>query len=508
MSTPISFSASSISTYVPKVTKILDPVKSGGLAVAELPDSDGEDISTGLVYSAAGLTVNGAVPTGKAVYLKDKEGNFFTLDTEDVRLVASGTNLNLYVYTPEDEEGTRLSADKYVFNLNGVLQSDEPENVSAQAMSKVEFDARRDLNGDGSIGAFMFKTAATDDVDGQLDAEGSLYRVNIGHALEDNAPVGGRSFYVVGAEVAKAKTLNISSSTLLTSDGLVWAPPELDDGAEYKSLRAFATSSKEAGKIVTTWAVYATDQDDQITEFKFDKSLKLIDDETRVLTANDLATLEKQYKRDLNNDSFFGVEVTGTLDDKTGLYKGSILGKEFYLVGSKLQSGTAAAPTSLAGALLDGQGDPWALPEDYTIATMIKNPASDVATRGAYSVFAYASDDDTHKTVVRFDFKAQIVDGTDTPTGNFIVELADGEQVTAADLAKAEKSAKRDLNADGVFGVKVDQELDKVGGLYRASALGNDFIIVGKALTSTSSKPLDLSTALLNSEGEAWHLRA
>lgn len=451
-------------TYTPKVTTVLD--KPGGLYQAKLPDSSEDDPSVGLVYSAKGLNKDSAVPTA-AIYLKDTAGDYFSVDADKVSMVASGKDLNLYVF---QADGT---ADKYAFNLSdGKLKSDAVESVGAISFSSVEAAAMRDLDGNGGIGASLDKTS------GVLDTQGGLLRVTSM----------GEELFVVGAGLDKSKSIDASKATLLNADGTAWGPE-----GDFESFSAVSTTSKAAG---TTWAVYATDAKGDVTRFNFDKDRKIVDDDTQVLTVNDLAAAEKQTLRDLNKDNVFGVNITGTVDSKTGLFKGKVLGQDFYLVGNALKSGTAKAPTDLSGSLLDSEGNAWGLPKDYAVSAMVKNEDK------TYSVYAYQDDgQNSDKTkVLRFDFAA---DG-DTKNLKVTTESAEGIEVDATAMAAAEKLAKRDLNTDSVFGVKVDSTVDAVGGLYAASALGGNFLLVGKALTSSASKPLDLSSALKTNDGEAW----
>jgi len=480
MSNAIDLNASSY-TYIPKVRTVLDAA--GGLVKADLKDAEsGDDPAYGLVYGK-GLLGGATVPT-TAIYLKDKDLNIFSVDADKVSMVAAGKDLNLFVYAAD---GT---TDKYTFNAaDGVLRNNTPETLTAEAFSAAEIAGKRDLDGDGAVGAMLVKTG---DDNGMLDATGGLFRVTSRE----------QDLFVVGAALGKAPKLDVSTATLLNGDGTAWKPAD-----EFTTLRAVSTTAKNADtkKMETTWTVYGTSDDGTTTAFKFGADLKLSGDEPQVLTAKDIASMEKQALRDLNNDGKFGVNIVGNaLDAKTGLFQGSVLGQDFYLVGTGLKSGTAKSPTDLSGALLNPDGTAWALPTGYTVATMVKGATADDP---AYSVYVYKNPEGgeaDRNTVLRFDFQAETKDGK--ATGDFLVDEAkvDGVEMTSDDLAAAEKVAKRDLNGDGVFGVRIDKAADKIGGLFAAKALGNDFLLVGKALTSSAAKPLDLSTALRNADGTAW----
>lgn len=479
--------------YKPLVTGTLD--SKGGLYKATLPDSGvtldqvkapDASISTSFVYSAKGMVAESTV-SSTAVFLKDTEGNYFSLDADKVSMVAAGKNLNLYVYSAD---GT---ADKYSFNAStGVLQSSTPTNLNAQQFSAEEIAANRDLDGNSGVGAYLEKVTDPDKdkVSGVLDTAGGLYRVTSM----------GQDLFVLGTGLDKAKSINASKSTLLNADGSFWSAD-----SSFETFRAAATTAKVDGKNVTTWSVYGTDADGQVTRFQFDANNKLIEDGDKapaVMSAKDLASVEKTLLRDLNADGNFGVKVTGTTDSKTGLFKGEVLGQQFYLVGSNLKTGTAKAGTDLSGALRTVDGEAWNVADGYTVSTMVKNAPATVGGAASYTVYAYRTDGEKpdKNDVLRYDFEA---DGT---SGDFKVttESAEGIAVTATDLAAAEKLAKRDLNNDSVFGVKVELAADSVGGLYQASALGSSFLLVGKGMTSSAAKPLDLSTALKTADGEAW----
>lgn len=473
MSIAVSSASPTLPTYIPRITQVVD--KPGGLYEANLPDASDEDLSVGLVYSARGLNENSAVPTA-GIYLKDTNGDYFSVDAQNISLVASGKDLNLFVF---QDDGT---ADKYTFNRSdGQLQSESPEVISALAFSAIEVSAKRDLDSNGGIGAALNKDLGSKD-NGVLDSVGGLFRVSSM----------GEDLFVVSKGLERAKSIDASTSALMDGDGNAWRP----DG-DYLTFAAVASTSKVDGKSVTTWAVYATDADGEVSRFDFDAGRKLVNTEPEVLTLQELAAAEKQTLRDLNKDNVFGVDIDkGAIDATTGLFKGSVLGQDFLLVGNALKSGTAKAPTDLSGALMNSEGEAWGPPAGFEISAMVKNGAS------GYTVYAFSKvgDAEDRNTLLQFDFEFNETHKSFTITS----ESDDGLEVDATQLAEAEKTAKRDLNGDSVFGVKINGALDAVGGLFKASALGHDFLLVGRALTSSASRPTDLSTALLSVDGEGW----
>lgn len=443
-----------------------------------LPDAD-EDAGFAMVYSKTALVADAPVPAA-AVFLQNQDGSLFSVDTADdavVSLVTEGKNLSLYVYTP-DAAGV---ANRYTFNgTTGIAttEDEQPAVVDALALSTAEVKTLRDLDGSGgTIGAKLDATVP--------DAAGGLYKVK----------VAGQDLYVTGLALDKAKTLDIAKTTLLNTDGSYWAPDSADS-----TLRA--VSKVNADKSVT-WQVYATNTDThEVTRYAFDKNLKLQegDEGTTLLTAAQAATDEKTFKRDLDGDSYFGVDISTTLDSKTGLYKGSMLGQTFYLAGTGLKDGTAAAPTDMTGQLLDTSGEAWLLDEgSYSVGAAVLGTGDSANTLTLYT-YEGSAETGVHNQVYKYTFTR------DEGTGNYTIDedSQDGLEVDATELAAAEKAALRDLNKDSVYGVAVQGAADATGGLYRARALGNDYLVVGRSVTSSASKPFDLSTTLLNADGTAW----
>lgn len=478
-----------IPVFKPKMVENLD--KAGGLFQTSLPDSE-DETSVAFVYSKATVAKDAALPKA-AIFLKNTDGSYFSVDlnrdsskavTDKVSMVATSASIDLYIYNP-DAAG---SAEKYSFDAQGVMSGDGPTTLGAMEVSSAEISTKRDLDGNGGIGGNLDKAGP-----GLLDTTGGMYQVN----------VLGQSVLVVGNALEKAKSIDVAASALRNSDGSAWAPD-----TQFASYRAVSTVAADKS---VSWTVYGTTAIENgaggdVHKFTFkaadDKKGFVLDGDEVTLSASQLATAEKTTKRDLNNDGKFGVTVqTDAVDAKGGLYSGKILGQDFYLIGTGLKTAVKAdAAQDLSGSLLNGEGEAWVKPEGYTISALVKNKGAD---EPAYSMYAYKSataDAPADKNdVLRFDFAAA--------DGNYKVTdaSADGVAMNATDLAKAEKTMTRDLNADTVFGVKIEgAAIDAAGGLYSASALGNSFLLVGKSLVSSAAKPLDLSSALLTSDGEAW----
>lgn len=483
-------------TTPPKVLAKTSTDKLDLLYKVSLPDAEAGDDGFAFVYSKAALANNAVVPAA-GLFLQNGDGSLFSVDLADnsrVSMVAEGKNLALYVYNP----AAAGAAEKYTFNATtgiSVDGEDQPAALDALAISAAEAKSARDLDGDGGIGA---KLVTSGNGNGLLDTTGGLYRVN----------VAGQDLYVTGAGLDKATVLDVSKSALLNADGTYWAP-----GEEEGVLRIVPTIN--AATKATTFEVYATNADTQeVTRYKFDANRKLLADEdqaTKVLNGAEVSIAEKAAKRDLNNDTFFGVKVeTTAVDAKSGLFKGSVLGQSFFMVGTSLKTGTATAPTDTSGTLVNADGDPWQANEGFTIVAAVRGTraGAEAGDPAVNTLTVYSVEGEGQGAVRNHVVKHTFTEATDAATGLKYFQIdedtADGVDVEATELAAAETLAKRDLNGDTVFGVSVQGAADATGGLFRASALGHDFLLVGRSLTSSAAKPLNLSTALLNEDGTAW----
>lgn len=474
-------------TAPPKVLAKTSADKLDALYKVSLPDAAEDDDGFALVYSKTALKDGTGVPA-TGLFLQNSDGSLFSVDisnTDKVSLVTEGKNLAIYLYKPE----AAGAADKYTFNAAtgiSVPEDAQPASLDALAISAAEAKAARDLDGDGGIGASL---VISGEGHGVLDATGGLYRVK----------VAGQDLYVGGTALEKSKVLDVSKAAFLNTDGSYWAPEE-------NQLTLRVASSTAANKTLT-WQVYGTNAETgEVTRYSFDANRKLLatEDAVKVINGAELSIAEKATKRDLDNDSTFGVKIeTTAVDSKAGLFKGSILGQSFYMIGNALKSGTAAAPTDTGGTLRGPDDEVWQISEGFSFAAAVRGTGADANKLTVYSTEGQGGANNRNHVV-----KHTFTEVTDTATGLKYFQVdqatADGVDVEASELAAAEALIKRDLNGDNVFGVTVQGAADATGGLYRASALGRDFLLVGRSLTSSASKPLNLSSALLNADGTAW----
>ena len=501
---------SSLNTYLTGTTGsrfIYQPAKQpvvldskSGLYSASMPGASANDTGEIFVYSknrlAAGKPVSETAIILQNTGAQASDNEYFTLDLDVengdlAKLVSTDTGYDLYVYSPGG--GGAQAADKYSFDTAGVLKEDGHKSLTALELSSEEITTKRDLDGNGVVGAKLLnKEIASDGVSekGIVDAVGGLYQ----------ASILGETMFVVGAGLDRSKTIDAAQSVLKNTDGTTWVPDDLD------SYSSFKATLKDGA-----WTVYGTNGDATVTKFTFDAEKKLVGS-PELLDAVKVASAEKSMLRDLNADNIFGLQVAAqAIDANGGLYKGSLMGSDFYVVGSALKSGTkpsSAVDTTMALMVKNGnETNAWAVPDGYEIKALVKDPT--VANK--YAVYTVNQDD--AKEIIRFDF-TKFNNGTASDASDDYLQLdpaeVEGVVMSASDLtnakafATAEKTARRDLNGDGDWGIKMKTPAaDAVGGLSRATALGGEYFVVGKNLTSTQAKPLDLTTALHTEEG-AW----
>ena len=479
-------------------TNVLSLDNIGKLYRIDVPLSEGAGPGEALVYSTASIT-NGKAAPASAIYLKndDPEKSYFSIDrtgNKSLSLVASGNSggMNLYVFSPpSSENGNVGNLDKYSFNAAGELSSATPTTLTNPIdIAYEEQLIKRDLDTNLVIGGALTS-------DGVLDKTGSLYKVN----------VAGQNMFIVGTTAtAKSKTIDVESSVLKTG-----AVDDADNQKAWQPELAY-TSYNAVRSDDNGWNVFAYQaRSNSVTQFSFDSNnlLKAGFEEGQVLKATQVASLEKELGRNLNADSWFGVNISPTaIDAVGGLYKASIQDQEFYVVGANLKSSTKAlGAVDLSASLINESGEfAWKEPQGSVIQSVVNNKETNTVqvyvTPSSFDAATY--------NVKRFDFNF------DEATGNYQIDPGhtEGVDVNPFDLAKAEKLSGRDLDktykflsspnqVKDEFGVTVLSNLDSVGGLYHVSSLGQSYLVTGKNIVSNSKKITDLSNAL-TMDGAAW----
>jgi len=511
----ISFNTTAIPFNTTSVS-VIDNIGKLYKTAIPLSDDTSADTAKALAYSVAALAENKVAPAN-TIYLKnnDTENSYFSIDLTSVplkklNLVASTGLLNLYVYTPSSADNSS-SLEKFSFDAsNGILEQAQNTNpsggtslndslsfINSISIANEEIVANRDLDNNGSIGA------ALDSTTGTLDKTGALYKVN----------VAGQDMFLIGGNITgKSKSINVNATVLKVESPdigvgeIAWQPPD--------PAYDFYTSVKAANG--NGWEVFAVREpidgvttNKVITQFSFNENnlLKPGFETGKELSASEVANFEKRFGRDIDKDALFGVAITAPIDTAGGLYKASILRQDFYVVdtsGRGLKTSTKSqGAVDLSGTLVDAGGESaWQAQDGYSVKSIVQNDTHD-------SVQAYLTKDGDPSTVVRFDF------ALDATTGNFKlnVDNIEGIQLDPIALSKAEKEYKRNLDQNvytdefnvqkSEFGVTIVKNLDKTGGLYQVSALGQTYLLAGKSLVSNSKNITDLSNAL-TIDGQAW----
>ena len=282
------------------------------------------------------------------------------------------------------------------------------------------------------------------------------------------------------------------SKALRSSEGF-WAPPE-----GYQVTGAFKeTSSNKYSVIVSNGPA-------DFRKYTFDTSggqtqlIETGEDSSYSISAQDLAALEFNYRRDLNNDGIAGVRILETPDKVGGLIKVKGADGDYYVS----KSG-AAAVNNLQNAFFDETSNAWAPTKDAGTSisklTLFKLINADTQADefaiyqkqvGANNVYSkYTFDENRH--------------------------LTGQKQLTLVDLANEESTSSRDINGDGAIGAKVVSAIDKSQGVYKVSIENKFFMIsidpttspgrqtgLTNVLMGEDSKPLEIDQAGLLIEGE------
>jgi len=481
-------------TYAPATVNNLD--STGKLFTAKAPsptllgDNNGMATADVFIYSRMGMTAGSSAPS-RGVVLENADGSYFKLDlgnNDKVNLVAKGGSLQLFVYRPDS-----TSAEKFVFDKKGVFTSNSTLDV--ESFSAAEVAARRDLDGNGSVGAKLLTTqtlAANDPITtGVSKATGGVFNVN----------VMGQDIYVVGSRVDRLKRIDASAITLKNGDGTFWKPP-----AEIQTLRAVSTT----GVTGTRWDVYGTASEDTpgdgfavTTKFSFGINNQL--SSASQLSEEEVIAAEVAAKKDLNVDGAYGLTITSTIDSSGGLVKGKLAGQDVLLAKVATTDSTGGRAVSLSDLMLDVDGSAWKLPAAATTATYaIQSIVKDNVANTA-SVYATKSGGND---ALRFDFSLNADNRYEIDENT-----AAGVTVTAQEMAAAERTQKRDLNGDSKFGATINNLVDTQTKLYKATMMGQEFYLAGdldsraRVTARSASVAQSLGGALLNTEGKAWEAK-
>jgi len=225
------------------------------------------------------------------------------------------------------------------------------------------------------------------------------------------------------------------------------------------------------------------------------------------LTAMDLSDAEITVRRDLDGNGKIGgglstATVTGNASNSgkrvavDGIFKVNVMDRDLFVVGAKSlekQKNINAKGSTLLNA--DGSG-PWSPVDSFQGVTFssyraVKTNANNI------SWTVYATNASTGE-VARFQFDNDL---------KLNETSASPVMLSGAELIDAEASSKRDFNADGVFGAKINSATDAAGGLYQADFLGATVYLSKVSATQTDTTgglPVNADGQLLLANGTAW----
>jgi len=437
------------------------------------------DLSNALTMDGAAWTPNGYA----ANELAGKINVIITAPTEESSVYRAD------VYIKEVEDFSKYSFTRSDIDTPWSTNGDK-ESINAEAMASLEAANKRDLNNDGFFGARIMELK---------NAPGGLYSAtynNLGTTSTRATSDSQKIYLQSDTKLALGSTVATNavdfSKALRSSEGF-WAPPE-----GYQVTGAFKeTSSNKYSVIVSNGPA-------DFRKYTFDTSggqtqlIETGEDSSYSISAQDLAALEFNYRRDLNNDGIAGVRILETPDKVGGLIKVKGADGDYYVS----QSG-AAAVNNLQNAFFDESSNAWAPTKDAGTSisklTLFKLINADTQADefaiyqkqvGANNVYSkYTFDENRH--------------------------LTGQKQLTLVDLANEESTSSRDINGDGAIGAKVVSAIDKSQGVYKVSIENKFFMIsidpttspgrqtgLTNVLMGEDSKPLEIDQAGLLIEGE------
>jgi hypothetical protein len=343
--------------------------KVGFVAASELLDGTR---STGLLnvsalgkdYLVARNLTNTPMDLSKALMNADSSGPWAADSDVTIKGTYQPAGQDFEVFgTRSNGAGTDIVRYKFSAEADGTLKLAPNNNITDYAvisginLATREADAKKDLNGDSSIG-FKVGNAAI------------LTQASNGFALGDanvQSDADNSKIYIVGKNLATKGTVgnNLANTAALldstTSNGY-WQP---DEDYNVKSILQTLT-----GDQVTVYAQKLdVDNNNAIltTAYVFKNvNAQWSLDSSASKDSSVLLTDEVTAKRDLNGDGSVGLSITSTITPSSstsaGLYEAKIDNNTYYLVGKDLASGTNLKPLDSSKSLTDG-GSTW-IPSD------------------------------------------------------------------------------------------------------------------------------------------------
>ena len=373
---------------------------------------------------------------------------------------------------------------KFTFEQDGTTNrwtltgSEHEELLSLAELSKLESDHRKDLNGDDYKGATFVS---------REDKTSGLTKVQMADT----------EFYIV--EPNRRALSRLDNALYANDQGEAWVP---DEAAFTSMVAATSDDRTEVYVYVANQPVDANDNPDydnySYSRYTFDADTGVLNPGSRTaIDLIDLAAEEVALGRDINLDRAIGAKVTGRIDREGGLYETSMDGVTAYAV-----SGTKERALDLsAHAFLNQNGDsPWEGAETgYKLSALVVDEGADanVDTDNTYAIYATATTGGAAADVrvYRFDSERRFVEAAD------ITSATIGDDKGLVDL---ELELSRDLNRDRAVGQIKDDTVDRRGGLFTTTVMGDTFYTIGSKLRTGRSADtgISLSMSLFDQTGQ------
>ena len=442
------------------------------------------DLSASLINESGELAWK--EPEGYAIQsvVKDNEANTVQVYVTPASFNASTYNVKRFDFSFNEDTG----------NYHVDTEHAEGVDVNPFDLAKAEKLSGRDLD---KTYKFLSSPNQVKDEFGvtvlnNLDSVGGLYQVS---SL-------GQSYLVTGKNlVSNAKKIT-DLSNALTMDGAAWMPEGMTANQLAGKINIILTAPTDIDPLFRA-EVYIKETDG-FSKYSFSRDSTdtpwSTNGDKEFINAEAMASLEASTKRDLNNDGFFGARIMELKNAPGGLYAATYanLGTTNTLAAAdaqkiyvrsdiKLSLGSTVAKNAVdfSSALRSAEGF-WAPPEGYQVTGAFKDAAAN-----KYSVIVASTPEDFRKYT--FD-----ISGGQTQLST--AEEDASYSISAQDLAALEVSYKRDLNSDGITGVRLLETSDKVGGLLKVKGADGDYFVS----KSGASIVNNLQNAFFDEASNAW----
>ena len=376
---------------------------------------------------------------------------------------------------------------KFTFEVDGdsgrwtLTGTDHDELLSLAELSVLESDHRKDLNGDDYKGATLIS---------REDKTSGLAKVEIADT----------EFYIV--EPNRRNVSRLDNALYASSQGEAWYP---DEAAFTSMVAATSDDGTEIYVYVANQPVDGNGDPDfdnySYSRYSFDAATGVFNDGSRTaIDLVDLAAEEVATGRDINLDRSIGAKVTERIDRDGGLYKTEMDGVTAYAMSSTSERALDLS----AHAFLNLNGtSPWAGPDNgYALSTLVVDQGDDAGSDAdnSYAIYATATTGGAAADVkvYRFDANRNFTGSADVTSATI------GDEKGLVDL---EMEIDRDLNGDRAVGQLKGDTLDRRGGLFTTTVMGDTYYTIGEKLRTGRSADtgISLSMSLFDATGQvAW----